>query len=371
MLASLDPLVEQIVATTLELTAVPAPTGDEGDRAAVVGRRLADLGLPVEHDEVGNVVSRLPLAGGRVPPVDAPALVVSAHLDTVFGRDVALEPRRDGERLLGPGIGDDTVALAALLALAGELAASPPPTPVVLAATVGEEGLGDLRGAKHLLRSVPTRAFVAVEGHLLDDLVTGGIGALRLCATYRGSGGHSWGDRGAASAAHALLAAGAAALKAVPAGRHVNVGVIEAGTTVNAIAAEARLLVDLRDEDDGRLRRTATLVRRALEAAPRGIHATVEQVGHRPAGQTPRDHPLLRAARAARADVGLPRAREDSGSTECNAAFPLGIPTVCVGITRGADMHRTSEWVAIPPIADGIAALRALVRRASAEDSGV
>ncbi|WP_320668938.1 M20/M25/M40 family metallo-hydrolase [Patulibacter defluvii] len=371
MLAPLDPSVASLVATTLELAAIPAPTGDEGTRADEVDRRLRALGLTPERDPVGNVVARMPLAGGRPADPDAPALVVSAHLDTVFGREVALEPRRDGDRLLGPGIGDDTVALAALLTLAEDLVAEPPPTAVVLAATVGEEGLGDLRGAKHLLRHVPTRAFVAVEGHLLDDLVVGGIGALRLQASYRGPGGHSWGDRGTASAAHALLAAGAAALRAVPAGRHVNVGVVEAGTTVNAIAAEARLLVDLRDEDDQRLRRTATLVRRALEAAPRGIHATVEQVGHRPAGRTPHDHPLVRAAREARAAVGLPPAREDAGSTECNAAFPLAIPTVCVGITHGGDMHRTSEWVAIPPIARGLASLRALVRRAAAEGSGV
>jgi acetylornithine deacetylase/succinyl-diaminopimelate desuccinylase-like protein len=357
-----DAAVERVVGDALELAAVGAPTGDEGARGAAVAERLARLGLDPEQDAVGNVVVRLGDAG--------PALVVTAHLDTVFGPEIPLEPRRDGDRLLGPGIGDDTVAVAALLELARALREAPPVRPVVLAATVGEEGLGDLRGAKHLLASVPARALVALEGHLLDDLVVGGIGALRLRARYRGPGGHSWGDRGTGSAAHALLRAGAAALDAVPRGAHINVGVVRSGSTVNAIAEEGELLVDLRDDDDGRLRRTAQRVRDALERAPRGVHATVEQVGHRPAGRTPGDHPLVTTARAARAAVGLPPAREDAGSTECNAAYPLGVPAICVGITRGGDMHRTSEWVAIPPIAAGLGALLELVRRLDAAELG-
>jgi tripeptide aminopeptidase len=307
---------------------------------------------------------------GRVPHADrdAPAVVVSGHLDTVFGPEVVLEPRRDGERLRAPGVGDNTVAVAAVVVLARELAAGAfgPARDVVLAATVGEEGLGDLRGAKHLLRSVPARAYVSLEGHLLDELVVGGIGSVRLRASYAGPGGHSWGDRDAPSAVHALLQAGAAALQAVPPGRHVNLGVVRGGTTVNAIAGAAELLVDLRDEDETRLEQTAALVADALRRAPAGIVARVDRIGHRPAGRMADDDPLVRAARAARADAGLRPAREDVGSTECNAAFPLGVPTVCVGLTRGADMHRESEWIEIAPLADGLAAVRALLRRLTA-----
>lgn len=355
-----DPAVEDVVALTLELAAIPAPTGFEEARARVVAGLLADAGLEVEGDAAGNVVARVPGAGR-----DAPAVVVSAHLDTVFGPEVALAPRREGGRLYAPGVGDNTVAVAALVVLARELAAGAfgPGRDVVLAATVGEEGLGDLRGAKHLLRSVPARAYVSLEGHLLDELVVGGIGSVRLRAAYRGPGGHSWGDRDAPSAVHAVLRAGAAALEAVPAGRHVNLGVVRGGTTVNAIAGAAELLVDLRDEDEARLEETARTVERALGRAPEGVEARVERIGHRPAGRMAPDAPLVRAARAARADAGLRPGREDVGSTECNAAFPLGVPTVCVGLTRGADMHRESEWVEIAPLADGLAAARALLHR--------
>ncbi|MGX6450243.1 peptidase dimerization domain-containing protein, partial [Patulibacter sp. S7RM1-6] len=166
-----------------------------------------------------------------------------------------------------------------------------------------------------------------------------------------------------ASAADALLRAGVAALDAVPSGRHVNVGVVRAGTTVNAIAADAELLVDLRDEDEDRLQDTAARVAAALERAGDGIAATVDRVGHRPAGRMDDRHPLLRAARGARGDVGLPPAREDIGSTECNAAYPLGVPTVCVGLTHGGDMHRESEWISVPPLEQGVAAVRTLARR--------
>lgn len=358
-----DPALDELVALTLQLAAIPAPTGREEHRAAAVAGLLRQTGLEVEHDAVGNVVA-------RVQGADRTALsvVVSAHLDTVFDERVELAPRRVGDRLVAPGIGDNTVAVAAIVVLARELAAGSLTDggPVVLVATVGEEGLGDLRGAKHLLRTIPARAYVSLEGHLLDELVVGGIGSVRLRASYSGPGGHSWGDRDAPSALHALLQAGGAALRAVPGGRHVNVGVASGGTTVNAIAATAELLVDLRDEDEARLEETVGLVTEALLRAPAGITPAVERIGHRPAGRMPADAPIVRAARAARGDAGLRPGREDVGSTECNAAFEVGVPTVCIGLTRGADMHRESEWIAIEPLSDGLAATRALVRRLTA-----
>ncbi|WP_210496070.1 M20/M25/M40 family metallo-hydrolase [Patulibacter sp. SYSU D01012] len=359
--------VEEIVALTLELTAISAPTGAEDQRAQRVAELFAAAGLAVERDAVGNVLAWR--AEDDWSPADAAAssapVVLTGHLDTVFGPEVELAPRRDGDRLLGPGIGDNTVAVATLVVLGRELAAGAlgEAQPLVLAATVGEEGLGDLRGVKHLLGTTPVRAHVSLEGHLLDEVVVGGIGSVRLRARYAGPGGHSWGDRGTPSAADALLRAGVAALDAVPPGRHVNVGVVRAGTAVNAIAAAGELVVDLRDEDEDRLQDTAARVAAALETVGDGVTATVERVGHRPAGRMDDRHPLLRAVRSARGDVGLPPAREDIGSTECNAAYPLGVPTVCVGLTHGGDMHRESEWISVPPLASGLAAVRALVRR--------
>lgn len=353
--------VERVVALTTELTRIPAPTFEEAERGDMVAERFAAAGARVERDAVGNVLA---FVGGPPGAAAEPPAILSAHLDTVFARDVPLDVRREGDATLhGPGVGDDTVAVAALLALAEELRAAPPARPLLLAATVGEEGLGDLRGAKHLLARVDARAFVAVEGHMLDELQDGAIGSVRLRATFRGPGGHSWGDRGTPSAVHAALRRGAAALDAVPAGRHVNVGTVSGGTTVNAIAQEAALLVDLRDDDERRLAATARAVERALSAVEPSIAVEVERIGHRPAGRSAPDDPLLELVRDARAELGLAPATEEASSTECNAAYAAGVPTTCIGLTRGADAHRPTEHIELPPLRDGLALLRTVARR--------
>lgn len=366
-------LLEDVVATTLELAAIAAPTGAEEERAVAVAARFAAAGLPVERDAAGNVLAHVTAKRGLTPTGgDRGPVVLSAHLDTVFGPEVPLDPRRDGDRVLGPGVGDDTVAVAALIHLGAALAADPPPAPLVLAATVGEEGLGDLCGAKHLLATLPCSAFVAVEGLLQGELVVGGIGSVRLHATYTGPGGHSWGDRGTPSALHAMLAAGAAAVAAVPGGRHVNVGTAGGGTAVNAIAERAELVVDLRDVDPGRLADTAERVTAALRsraptpagpsAAQVAVAVGIEVVGDRPAGALPDGHPLLANVRALIARAGLPAAAETHSSTEANAAYARGVPSVCVGLTTGGDVHRPTEWLDLPPLPQGLRLLELIAR---------
>ena len=160
---------------------------------------------------------------------------------------------------------------------------------------------------------------------------------------------------------HALLAAGADAIAA--AGRaHVNVGVVSGGTSINTIAGEASLEIDLRDADDGRLDATRERVVAALRAAtPRGVELAIEPIGRRPAGATARDHPLLRAAREARRAAGLPPAEENASSTDANAALGRGIPAVCLGLTHGTNAHRMDERVELAPLEAGLAVAEHLV----------
>jgi acetylornithine deacetylase/succinyl-diaminopimelate desuccinylase-like protein len=347
-------LLDDLVRDALELCAIPAPTFDEAARAVEVVRRLEALDLRPARDAAGNVLVRL---GG-----DGPALVVSAHLDTVFPASTPLAPRREGGRLLGPGIGDNSVALAALLALARILADEPPERPIVLAATTGEEGLGDLRGIKAVLDGVQATALISLEGHERDELVVEGVASARFRATYRGPGGHSWGDRGRPSAVHALVSAAHEALAAASPAT-VNVGVVHGGTSVNTIAAEAVLEIDLRSVEDAVVEASADRVARALASAPDGVVALVEAVGRRPGGSLPPDSPLLAAAQRARAAAGLPPATLSGASTEANAGFVRGLPSLCVGLTHGGNAHRTDEWIEVEPLADGLAAVVGLVRR--------
>lgn len=352
--------VEAVIADALAICAVAAPTFAEGERAALVAGRLRAQGAAPRIDAAGNVVARFGAA-------DGPAAIVAAHLDTVFAAGTPLRPRRDGGVLRGPGIGDDALALAALVHLARRLAgaARAPAHPVVLAATVGEEGLGDLRGARALLDAVECDAFVALEGHGLESIQVAGIGSARLIATVHEPGGHSWSDRGAPSAVHTLVRALHAGLRAAGRG-HMNVGVIRGGTSVNTIAAEAEAEIDLRDGDDAVLDRRAAAVSRALAAAG----ASVRQVGRRPAGRTPADHPLVAAARAARAAAGLPPANESASSTDANAAMGRGIPAICVSLTDGAHSHRVDEHVELGPLPAGLAAVEQLVDALAAGAAG-
>jgi tripeptide aminopeptidase len=344
-----SPAVEAVIADALEICAVAAPTGAEGARAALVAAKLAAAGARPASDATGNVVARF-------GPLDGPAAIVAAHLDTVFATDTPLEPARDGDLLHGPGIGDDSLALAALVHLARRLAAASPAHPVVLAATVGEEGLGDLRGARGLLDAVACDAFVALEGHGIDTIQTAGIASARLLARASGPGGHSWGDRGTPSAVHLLVAGLQAALAAAGDG-HLNVGVVRGGTSINTIAAESSAEIDLRDADDATLDDRVAAVTAALER--HGLE--VRPVGRRPGGVTASEHPLVVAARAARAAAGLAEAEEVASSTDANAALGRGLPAISVSLTRGAHAHRLDEHVELAPVPGGLVALEHLV----------
>ncbi len=346
--------VETVLADAQRICAVPAPTFAEGPRAQLVAELFDAAGAPAELDAVGNVVCRM---GG-----EGPAAVLAAHLDTVFGPEQPIEIVRGGGRVAAPGIGDNSLAVAALLALARRLAERPPERPVVLAATVGEEGLGDLLGAKHLVASTECRCFVAVEGISLAAIEIGGVGSERYRVTYTGPGGHPWSDRGTPSAVHGLIARAGELVTIDPgANGSLNVGRVHGGTSVNTIAAQATLELDLRSRDPAQLTALAARATELLRSAPEGLEALVERVGQRPAGTIAADHPLLQAARRARAAAGLEPAEEGFSSTDANAAYGRGIPAITVGVSTGGHAHRLDEYIDEAPAAGGVRALERLL----------
>ncbi len=315
------------------------------------------------RDEAGNVLAALGPGGG-------PAVVFAAHLDTVFGPEQPIDIVHDEAtgRIVGPGIGDNSLGVAALLHLARRFAERPPGRRVVLAATVGEEGRGDLRGAKHLLSETSCAAFVAVEGAMLDRLDIGGIASTRYRVTYTGPGGHSWADRGTPSAIHGLVERAAAFLIVCKrADVSANIGRIHGGTSINTIAADATLELDLRSEDPAALNAVARHTREHFEAAPPGLAASVELIGQRPGGRTPADHPIVQAAREARSAAGLPPAAEGASSTDANAAYGHGIPAITVGVSTGGNAHRPDDYIDIEPLAQGLRALELLADRLAGE----
>jgi acetylornithine deacetylase/succinyl-diaminopimelate desuccinylase-like protein len=352
----------------VELCRIAAPTGKEERRAGSLAGRLKAEGLAVARDGAGNVLAEVP------GEPDLPRVALVAHLDTVFPDEGTVEVSRDGDWLAAPGIGDNSAGLAALLAVARRLPRSGL-GPILLVGTVGEEGNGDLRGARHLVesRGAELDLFLAVEGAMRDRVVRAAIGIERLRLTVRGPGGHSWGDAGTPgaieAAAEAVRRLYDLELPSEPR-TTLGVGTIRGGQSINSIPAETVLEVDLRSLDPEVV---ADLRSRAVSAArscvPEGgpLELTVEPIGSRPAGALPADHPLLRHVREARREAGLAPAEEIASSTDANIPLAAGIPACAVGVGRGENVHRRSERLDVPSLRDGFRALLGLVRRVAGD----
>jgi tripeptide aminopeptidase len=351
--------LKSIEAETIEeqikICRIPAPTFHEEKRAAYFKQRFVELGLSnVRIDGIGNVIGERP---GRKP--GAPALVLAAHLDTVFAEDTDLTVKRQGSVISMPGIGDDSRGLSVLLAIVRALRESKIETeePIVFVANVGEEGLGDLRGVRHLFNGeMKGRAahFISIDGVGLD-LTNRAVGVIRYRVTFHGPGGHSYGAFGTPSPIHALGRA-IEKISKFEAPKQpkttFNVGRIEGGTSVNSVAHTAWFEVDLRSEGRDELAKLDASLKHAVQRALEEENETwarfgksnakltvdLKKVSERPAGYQPPDSPLIRIALAAGAKLGID-AKLDSGSTDSNIPLSLGVSSVTIdggGVGRGA-----------------------------------
>jgi acetylornithine deacetylase/succinyl-diaminopimelate desuccinylase-like protein len=313
----------------------PAPTGAEAARREWLERRLASAPGERATDEVGNLVWRF--------GSDRPRLLVLAHIDTVFAADTPLDIRIDGDELVGPGVGDNAAGVLCAVWVLEAMAAVP--DGLAVAFTVGEEGLGNLRGALHACQRLTPQAALALEGHGLDKVVADHVGSVRATLAVDGPGGHSWHDRGAPSAIHAITRL---ANELIAPG--VNIGKIAGGRSVNAIADHAEMLVERRALDPSEIDAFERTLDRCSVEPPLRLTTTI--VGRRPAGRTQRDDPLLTAVRAVRTRLGLPD-ELIAGSTDANAAYAQGIPALSIGCGLGGGMHTTGERISISSLEIG------------------
>lgn len=363
-----DPAVEKALAwaeghagqfaeEAVRICEIPAPTFEEGERAKYVRNRFEALGLKdVTIDAAGNARGRRPGTGG------GPGLAMAAHLDTVFPKGTDVRVKRQGSRLAAPGIGDNSVAIAALLGMIEALNVAGVRTrgDLYLASNTGEEGLGDLKGMKAFMADVKHKvaAGIAVEGMKVNRLIHVAVGSRRYKVTFTARGGHSWGHFGSPSAIH-ILGRAIAEISRLEVPKEpktsYNVGVIHGGTTVNTIAAEADMLVDMRSVDTGSLASLETRVLAIVErAAKEGDgQAKLEMVGDRPAGSIPADHPVVQTCRAVHQALGLQTFSEPA-STDHNVPLGMGLPGVCLSITEGANEHRLDEYIETGPIPTGV-----------------
>lgn len=371
-LANRDPAVQRALAAlqqqqawTLEqqisICEIPAPPFKEAARAEEFRRRLVALGYAnTRIDREGNVIAELGQGNG-------PTVMVAGHLDTVFPEGTNVKTTRSGERIAGPGIGDDCRGLAVVLTLAKVFKETnlQPRGRVYLVGNVGEEGPGNLRGIRHLLTQEfvgKINYFISVDGAGGAGITSRAVGSHRYTISFEGPGGHSYGAFGMTNPMHALgRAIARIADLQVPAGPRTtfNVGVVRGGTSVNTITPLAQMEVDMRSESADNLLEMDRRIHAAVDTAVQEelarwpnsrapIRVKYDTIGIRPTGGQGDDAYIVRTAMAAAGllDDGLAwTPRTGASSTDANLPISMGIPAITInGGGRGGGAHGTEEW---------------------------
>ena len=329
------------LAEQIAIAQIPSPTFEESRRAEEIARLLREYGLTdVVIDPSGNVVGRRPGRGA------GPVVAIAAHTDTVFPMETDVTVRSEGNLHYGPGIGDNASGLRSMLQVLRMLEAAKIETAgdILFVGTVGEEGNGDIRGAKALFDgSRKIDAFVALDMETVARVQTGATGAHRWRLAVDGPGGHSWLDYGRVpSAVHAIgRAIAKIANLELPEDPKTSytVGTIKGGTTVNTIAAHCEVDVDMRSVAMEELMKVEETILAAFEEAvaeenarwtkaPESAYVklTKTKIGDRPA-----DCPAVNAALEGAKALGIEVTWTGSSSTDCNMPMSLGIPAVCLG----------------------------------------
>jgi tripeptide aminopeptidase len=361
--AVLDRDHDKIVSELIELTEIASPPFKEHVRAEAYRKKLADIGLTdVEIDEEGNA-----LGVRKGTASDGKYVAVIAHLDTVFPEETDVKVRREGTKLMAPGIGDDAKGLTVVLAYLRAMNEAKIQTKgdILIVGSVGEEGLGDLRGVKHLFQKGKykdkIKSALIVDGGNMETVTNGATGSKRYLVKFRGPGGHSYGAFGLVNPAFAMGEAMAQFSRTqVPSDPKTtySIGVIGGGTSVNSIPNELWMQVDMRSVSVDEL---AKLEKRFLEIVDRAVDTennarstkegpitvTKELVGDRPAGKTDENSDIVQNVSAVLKAYGY-TPKYNTSSTDANVPMNLGIPSVTVG--RGAPgksdrSHSLDEWV--------------------------
>ena len=338
------------------LTEIPAPTFQEGERAASVKVLLSAVGLEVSTDKTGNVT-------GLLRGADKGLVILSAHLDTVFPADTDVKVHREKSRMSAPGISDNGAGLAALVAVARAIheARIQPQRSILFVADVGEEGEGNLRGMRAVVDAYRDRlkAVIVLDGSSVDHVTTKALASRRMEVVITGPGGHSWSDFGIPNPINALVRGAVRFISTrVPASPRTtfNLGQITGGTSVNSVPHDASLKVDMRSESEEELLRLESALRESISSGVRDemevsrdrskgkLEWKLDLLGSRPGGELPPNSPLLAALRAADEFLGN-ESRPERASTDANIPLSVGIDAIAIGAGgNGGGAHSLQEW---------------------------
>jgi len=343
----------------IELTEIEAPPFKEEKRAKEFSERLKLAGIEkVWIDSIGNVIGLLEGSIGNKN------IAIDAHLDTVFPEGTDVQVRVKNDTLFAPGIGDDTRGLAMILTIAETIVKSEikPVDNILFIGTVGEEGLGDLRGVRYLFKNNEPKidSWIAIDGGSIGRVNNQALGSYRYEVIFDGPGGHSWGAFGLVNPHHAL---GAGIKNFVEKAdiytdsgpkTSYNVGIISGGTSINSIPFKSSMQIDIRSIDPNRLNDMEEILYNSMNKAldeqneikRRGpdLKLTINKIGNRPSGKVDESVPLIQKTIAATQYMGI-EPRLTIGSTDSNIPISLGLPAVTIGRGgEGGGAHSLDEW---------------------------
>ncbi|MBI4851614.1 MAG: M20/M25/M40 family metallo-hydrolase [Acidobacteria bacterium] len=354
----LELLSDEIMKEHIRICEIPAPTFSEAERAKYFYNSFSNLGLlDSKIDSAGNVSAYWPRVSNEY-------ICLSAHLDTVFPINTDCRVKKQGDRYFAPGISDNAAGLVGLLAIAKILVEVNliPKIPFLFVATVGEEGIGDLKGAKYLFKESEykdcIKYFISFDGPGIERITYRALGSKRYRITFKGSGGHSWGDFGIVNPIHAIgRAISKMANYKVPQqpATSYNVGIIEGGSSINTIAEEAQMQVDLRSISALELSKLENHLLSSVKEALREenlaskysdslLETQVEVIGERPSGEISSSSQLLQTAITATSAFGV-NPYLDCSSTDANIPISLGLEAITLGAGGTCSgCHTLSEW---------------------------
>lgn len=347
-------MVSEILKDLEDLQEIPSPTFQEQERAAYMAQCFQSMGLEKVHiDETGNVIGLISGNDSSRKP-----LLISAHLDTVHAKSLSHKIIKKEQIWIGPGIGDNTLALAVLLNLAKYFKNVSPTGPIIFAANTAEEGLGDLQGIKALVnhyQDVPL-FYLILEGIGLGVIFNRGLGVYRYRIKFSTPGGHSWGNFGQPSAIHEIAKfISTFNLRGInPSIRSsYNFGKIQGGGSINSIARQAEVDMEIRSESASSL---SLLEKRLLKLLKKfeseKLSISIEKIGERPYGEISPQHWLVEHAVNQIQRLGI-QPKLVIGSTDANYPLSKGYPAVCLCITKGGNVHTPDEFIQLSPIQIG------------------
>ncbi len=345
------------------LAAIPAPSHDEGRRVKFLLNWLKGIGIDNAYaDEAKNVI--VPFAR----PEDKNITIYTAHTDIVQPDVVPLPVVQDGDILRAPGVGDDTANVVGILMLLKYIMEKglQPKEPVIFVLNSCEEGLGNLKGIRQIMKDFGdrTKEHISFDGPYNFGIISQAVGSERWLVKAKTVGGHSYAAFGNPNA---IVELAGLILKLntqeVPKKEGVwttfNVGTVSGGTSVNTIAQNAEMLYEYRSNDREHLAQMRRQFMDALESVKsKRAQFELECVGERPCGgdvdEEARARLIARAEEAIREVVKDGEILKRPGSTDANIPLSLGIPAVTFGLYIGGGEHTREEWLSIPSLKEGM-----------------